>query len=230
MARRSDSGKFDFAEVFRRVEAQMLAHFATGGMFEHPTAQGTATEHQWLQFFNEYLPRRFRAAPAFIVNSAGFRSRQIDIAIYDHLHSPPLFPHPAGVHIPIESVYAVFEVKPTISGQWLRDASVKAASVRNLQSDDRTILAGLLAVSSVWKPDNFAANLRPALSKLTGAHKIDLGCALEHASFDCGLRKLQVSPVNETLFFFTIRLIARLNELGPAPPLDILSYASHSSR
>jgi hypothetical protein len=226
MARLPDSGKIDFAEVFHRVEAQMLAQFATSGLFEHASSQGTATEQQWIEFFLQYLPSRFRAAPAFIVNSAGLRSRQIDIAIYDNLHSWPLFPHPAGVHIPVESVYAVFEVKPSVSRQWLRDAGQKAESVRALQSSNRTLLAGLLAASSLWKAENFAKNVRSALADLPPSQRIDLGCALEHTSFDNGSQKLELSRSNETLFFFTLRLIARLHDLGPIPHPDILSYAA----
>jgi hypothetical protein len=225
MPRHHDSGKLDLAEVFRRVEAQMRAQLATGAIFEHPSSHGAAAEQQWLAFFDHYLPQRFRAAPAFVVNSAGCRSRQIDIAIYDNLHYSPLFPHPAGVHIPIESVYAVFEVKPTISPQWLRDAGEKAATVRALQSVDRPILAGLLAASSRWNPDKFAKNLRRAVRGLPPSMRIDLGCALEHGSFDYNGRKLHVSREQEILFFFTLRLIARLNALDPVSPLDMLSYA-----
>src|SRR6185437_10945142 len=111
---------------------EMLAQLRVGGLFEHASSMGAATEHQWLDLLRKYLPRRYRCAPAFVIDSAGRRSRQIDVAIFDNLYSPPLFPHDSGQHVPAESVYAVFEVKPTISKQWIRDAAEKAASVRSL--------------------------------------------------------------------------------------------------
>src|SRR6476659_1485973 len=180
MPRRPDSGHIDLAEVFRRVQEEMLAQLSVGALFEHPSAAGHATEHHWLQLFDRYLPKRYRAAPAFVIDSTGRRSRQIDIAIFDNLYSPPLFPHEAGLHLPAESVYAVFEVKPTISKQWLRDAAEKAASVRALRRTSapiiasgalrrapirpQPILAGLLATSSVWSAETFGANVRNALT------------------------------------------------------------------
>ena len=184
MPRKPDSGRIDLIEIFRRVQAQMLSDLSVGGLFEHATSAGTATEHHWINLFERYLPRRYRAAPAFIIDADGGRSRQIDIAIFDNLYSPPLFPHEAGLHLPAESVYAVFEVKPTISKQWLRDAAEKAASVRVLRRTSapiiasgalrrapirpQPILAGLLATSSVWSPATFGDNVRNAL---TGANQ-----------------------------------------------------------
>ena len=180
MPRKPDSGRIDLIEIFRRVQAQMLSDLSVGGLFEHATSAGTATEHHWINLFERYLPRRYRAAPAFIIDADGGRSRQIDIAIFDNLYSPPLFPHEAGLHLPAESVYAVFEVKPTISKQWLRDAAEKAASVRALRRTSapiiasgalrrapirpQPILAGLLATSSVWSPETFGDNVRNALT------------------------------------------------------------------
>jgi hypothetical protein len=223
MPRSPDSGHLDLADVFRRVQLKMLADLSLSGLFEHPSANGTATEQIWLELFAQFLPTRYRAAPAFIINAVGNRSRQIDIAIYDNLASPPLFPHGAGIHIPIESVYAVFEVKPTISKQWLEDAAAKAVSVRELQSTNRKILAGLLGTTSVWKSDTFPTNLRRALRTFPLTHKIDFGCALEHGSFEHH-RSISVSDPNRALIFFILRLVTKLNTLGPAPQIDLLDY------
>jgi len=71
----------------------MLACLAVGEIFEHPSACGSASEQRWMDLFNCYLPQRYRAAPAFVVDADGRRSRQIDIAIYDNFYSPLIFPH-----------------------------------------------------------------------------------------------------------------------------------------
>jgi hypothetical protein len=98
MPRSPDSGQLDLAEVFYSVQERMLAQLAVGGFFEHPSAAGSATERHWLDLFDSYLPKRYRATPAFVIDSHGRRSRQIDIAIFDNLYSPLLFPHESGLH------------------------------------------------------------------------------------------------------------------------------------
>ncbi len=212
MSRPSDSRYFDLADAFLRVQSQLLADLSVGRLFEHPSAAGAATEHHWTQLLSLYLPHRYKIAPAFIINAAGQRSRQIDIAIFDNFHTAPLFPHLSGTHVPIESVYAVFEVKPTISKQWLDDAAEKAASVREL-SPNKKILAGLLGTSSVWLPDNFATNLRRTLK----GRKLNFGCALEHGSFHKD-RVLKVAPANRALLFFLLSLVTQLNKLPRQSP------------
>lgn len=236
MPRRPDSGQIDLAEVFRRVQHEMLAQLAVGRLFEHATAAGTATEQHWIDLFNRYLPKRYRTDSAFVIDCNGRRSRQVDIAIFDNLYSPLLFPHSSGTHIPAESVYAVFEVKPTFSRQWLRDASEKAASVRALRRTSvpvitsfgrrspirlRPILAGLLATGSVWTPASFASNLRRALASLDCA--LDLGCCLEHGSFEESAA-LRISHRDESLIFFILRLLDRLRAMGTAPAADLMLY------
>ena len=230
--RHSDSGQLDLADIFHRVQREMLAHLSVGRLFEHASSAGQATEHHWLELFDRYLPKRYRAASAFVIDSAGRRSRQIDIAIFDNLYSPPLFPHASGVHLPAESVYAVFEVKPTFSRQWLRDAAQKAASVRALRrtsvpviangtgraaTSPRPILAGLLAASSVWTARTFPANLRRSLQSTP----LDLGCCLEHGAFESS----RVSTPDESLIFFMLRLFDRLRAMGTAPAVDWTQYA-----
>ena len=224
MAGSPDSGYLDLAEVFRRVQSEMLAQLSVGGLFEHPSTHGDATEQQWLALFANYLPKAYKAAPAFIINADGRRSQQIDIAIYYNVLSSPLFPHPAGVHIPVESVYAVFEVKASITGQQLRYAGEKAASVRSLYPRrSNKILAGILATSSCWKVSTFGGHLQEVLKDIPVSHRVDFGCALDRGSFEFD-RKLNVSQHEEALIFFVLRLIERLHALGPAPPADLMSY------
>jgi hypothetical protein len=182
MPRRPDSAHIDLAEVFRRVQHEMLAQLSVGRLFEHGSSQGAATERHWRELLERYLPQRYRAAPAFVIDRYGRRSRQIDLAIFDNLSSPQLFPHFSGAHIPAESVYAIFEIKPTFSKQWLRDAGEKAASVRSLSGASPKLLSGLLATGSVWNTATFPAGLTRALSSLPHANRIDIGCSLQQGA------------------------------------------------
>ncbi len=160
----------------------------------------------------------------FVVNADGVRSRQIDLAIFDTFSSPQLFPRGSALYVPVESVYATFEVKSLLSGQTLEYAGAKAASVRELRESGRPILAGILAPTSRWLPRLFASTLASRLEKLPELHRIDLGCALDCASFETADR-LMVSEGDETLIFFLMRLVERLDALGPAPRVDLMRYA-----
>jgi len=242
MARPKDSGRIDLARIFLQVQRQMLAHLSVGEVFEHPTACGAATEQQWVELFNQYLPQRYRASNAFIVDSDGRRSRQIDIAVYDHFYSPLLFHHASGgLHIPAESVYAVFEVKQTITSKLLHDAARKAASVRRLRRTSAAvlsagklrpplplppILAGIVALDVSWHK-SWHDRLSAILARLPHAERLDLGCALLHGSFELPprARKLRFSDPQQSLIFFLLRLLSRLQQMGTAPAVDLDAYS-----
>ena len=93
MPRHHDSGRMDLKTVFHQVQNEMLSHLAVREVFEHPSACGAATERQWIELFNRYLPQRYCASSAFVMDAEGRRSRQIDIAIYDRFYSPVLYSH-----------------------------------------------------------------------------------------------------------------------------------------
>ena len=225
MSRKPDSGKIDLAQVFRRVQTEMVAHLSVNNLHEHGTTQGSASEQDWKQLFDLYLPTRYRCAPAFVVNADGRRSQQIDLAIFDVFSSPLLFPRSSALYVPVESVYGAFEVKSLVSSQTILDAGAKAASVRELcRETGRPVLAGLLAPTSRWLPKLFPSTLARNLERLPEIRRIDLGCALNRASFE-NADRLIVSQRKDALIFFLMRLVERLDALGPAPKVDLMRYA-----
>lgn len=231
--------RLDLSDFFLCVQREMLAQLSVGGLIEHAATHGAATERQWIDLFNRYLPQRYRTAPAFVVDSTGRRSRQIDIAIFDNLYSPVVFPHSTGLHIPAESVYAIFEVKQEFSSQTVRDAAVKAASVRRMSRTSvpiiasgirrgairpAKILAGILASSSVWSRDKFCRDVRAALHRASILGGLDIGCALGRGSFEVTRRAIRISTPDESLIFFMLRLLERLRQMGTAPAADLMEY------
>ncbi|MBI3694308.1 MAG: hypothetical protein HY238_05660 [Acidobacteria bacterium] len=244
MSHDKSPGHIDLNQVFLYVQREMLARLASGGILEHGPTSGTTTEHQWIELFNQYLPNRYRASSAFIVDADGRRSRQIDIAIYDNLYSPLLFPCESGLHIPAESVYAVFEVKQALTPAMLRDAGLKAASVRALRRTSvpvryvggeyppkphQQILAGILACRAAWS-STFHWRLNAALRALPPDHRLDLGCALGQGSFELIERPeplIYTSSPQDALIFFILRLLERLRILGSVPAADLMQYARH---
>ena len=81
---------------------------------------------------DEYLPKRYSATKATVVDSLGHFSDQIDVVIFDRQYSPFIFNFENQKVVPAESIYAVFEAKQTIDAKLIRYAQDKAASVRRL--------------------------------------------------------------------------------------------------
>ena len=136
------------SEMFLRKQHELLASLSAGELMDHPASTGTATERHWIDFLNAHLPQRYGASSAFIIDADGRRSRQIDVAVYDRLYTPPFFAQPSGLHLPAESVYAVFEIKQVLGLGVIVDAARNAASVRML----RRTSAPIPSASGTLKP------------------------------------------------------------------------------
>jgi hypothetical protein len=225
-----------FNGVHEKVQAELeLARKALA----HPTTKGDASEDVWLHLFNTYLPRRYRAAKAFVADSNNEFSLQLDVVIYDELYTPPVFAMGAVTIIPAESVYAVFEAKQTANADNLRQAHQKAASVRKLLRTSapvinagvptlgrkpQPILAGLLTLESDWTPA-FGNTLQKELRTADDDSRLDLGCFASKGFFvrDGDGIKVNEQAMAATAFLF--ELIARLQALGTVPALDARAYA-----
>jgi hypothetical protein len=238
MPRPTDSGRVDLNQVFLHLQSRMLSHLEVGSALEHASTCGAASEAHWVNLLNSHLPERYRASSAFIVDSEGNRSRQIDIAIYDRFYSPLIFPYESGYLIPAESVYAVVEVKQVLTRQYVRDAGLKIGSVRRLRRTSvhvpfaggsyppkrpHRILGVVAATRSVWVKD-FEENLTSALAQLNSNDAVDLGCVVTQGAFERRPKRLHLSHPSESLIYFMLRLIERLRALGNAPAADLMSY------
>src|SRR5258708_8768013 len=60
----------------------------------HPGSKGDASELVWLEMFQKYLPKRYSAVKAHVVDSDGNFSDQIDVVIFDRQYSPFVFKFP----------------------------------------------------------------------------------------------------------------------------------------
>jgi hypothetical protein len=121
-------------ELFLSLQNQLQAKMVTNREFvHHAPTKGAASEQAWLAMFNAYLPQRYRADSAFVIDCDGELSDQIDIVIYDRQYSPLLFHQDGVLYVPAESVYAVFDVKQELGRWMILQAARKAASVRKLK-------------------------------------------------------------------------------------------------
>ena len=135
--------------------------------FNHPGTKGDASENVWLQMLQTYLPQRYQAASAHVVDSLGKFSDQIDVVVFDRQYSPFIFKFEGQVVIPAESVYAVFEAKQLINAAQVGYAQDKVESVRKLTRTSLPIphaggtfppkplpyiIGGLVTFESEWNP------------------------------------------------------------------------------
>lgn len=207
----------------------------------HPVTKGDASENVWLDLFNSYLPKRYQAAKAHVVDSGGTFSDQIDAVVYDRQYSPFIFKYEEQLIIPAESVYAVFESKQTLNAEHVKYARDKVASVRRLHRTSLPIphaggtypakplipiLGGLLTLESDWQPA-LGDSLRSALGDGTADDRLDLGCVAAHGYFrseeESGEYELHAGGKPATAFL--LALISQLQFSGTVPMIDVQAYA-----
>lgn len=208
--------------------------------FAHPGTKGDASESVWLDMLNTYLPKRYQAAKAHVVDSLGNFSQQIDVVIFDRQYSPFIFTYESETIIPAESVYAVFEAKQTATNSLVAYAQQKVASVRKLHRTSLPIphaggtypakplipiLGGLLTLESDWSPALGHPFDRALLADLGDGH-LNIGCVAAHGHFFFDQNSSSYNFINETkpATAFLFKLIAQLQFSGTVPMIDVEAY------
>jgi hypothetical protein len=221
-------------DVQRRIATARTA-------FDNSGAAGNGSERVWVELLNTYLPKRYEAATAYIVDSLGAFSQQVDVVIFDRQDSPFVFYHQGQIVVPVESVYAVFEAKPTANAVLLRYAQKKAASVRALRrttlpipqpgggqwaKPPAPIMCGLLTFETDWQPA-LGPTFETALEADLGKGRLDIGCIAAHGHFTYDdnekRHKLVTGMKPATAFLF--KLIEKLQVIGTAPMVNVEAYS-----
>jgi hypothetical protein len=207
----------------------------------HPGDKGDASEAIWISILQSYLPLRYRAEKAHVVDSNGVFSDQIDIVIFDRQYSPFIFRYESNTVVPAESVYAVFEAKQTANAAHVAYAQNKVASVRKLHRTSLPIphaggvypskppvpiLGGLLTFESEWTPP-LGSSLDKALTADLGLGRLDIGCLAAHGHFfyDTSRTQYDITRENMPATAFLFKLIAALQFSGTVPMIDIEAYS-----
>jgi hypothetical protein len=242
--------RFDLTGAFFKRQEKLRSDLGLGDIAGHPGTKGDDTELNWHRMLEQFLPRRYGVAQAFVVDSQGHQSEQIDLVIHDRHFSPLLFEVGNACYIPAESVYAAFEVKQDLSKDHLIYAADKLASVRVLHRTTapvphaggtyapvtpRHIIGGILARRSSWSPP-FGSAFQESLSGLEERDAtrrlwaLDIGCAVEHGAF-CATKAPEADLVSTVhsepsvaLIYFVMRLLRLLQAVGSAPAIDYDAY------
>lgn len=214
--------------------------------FSHPGTKGDASEAVWLQLLQTYLPQRYQAATAHIVDSNGVFSDQIDVVVFDRQYSPFIFHFQGQMIVPAESVYAVFEAKQAIDAGQVVYAQNKVASVRRLHRTSLPIpyakgtypakplipiLGGILTFESDWKP-GFSQALSDALQGGDLLGRLDIGCVAAHGYFsrDPQTDLYETFIGGKPATAFLLKLISMLQFSGTVPMIDVQAYAQWLSK
>lgn len=237
-----------YASMQQEMEAKLLAGKVA---FPHPGMKGDATEDNWIEWFRAYLPKRYAIDKALIIDSNGQYSDQIDIVIYDPQYSYLVFKQGDNKVIPVESVYAVFEVKQTLNKGYIKYTADKAESVRCLcrtsapiahagglysPKDLHEIVSGLLTTRCDWTSDVEKQAVK-YIREHKADSKLDFVCSIENNTFIVennifvsdrdthGEAKIVSCSKDYSLVFFLLNLLKRLQYIGTVPAIDYLKYA-----
>lgn len=208
-------------------------------LLDHPVTKGEHCESAWIDFFRSFLPNKYVVDKGFVFDAQGNVSDQIDIIIYDALYTPLIFGTEAGEKfITAESVYAVFDSKPSIDKGTLEYTNAKISSVANLVRSSRGmiiggkavpprelthIFGGILAIDSV-EPETIEKHL-------ANNPYIDIGCAIKRTAFICYrdeesfFKEAKFSSSDESILAFFYIVLDLLYQLGTVAGLDIRDYA-----
>jgi hypothetical protein len=226
--------------LFSKLDDQMRANLEAARILHHPGVKGSCTESCWIDYFNSYLPSRYYALSAFVIDHAGDKSEQIDVVIMDRQYSPFIFSHKGEYYVPAESVYAVFEVKQVMDKNLIKYSQEKIASVRKLirtsayyktmngphKSDLSRIISGMLSYKSSWKKP-FGDPMINALKAGSVFGQIDFLCALTSGSAEV-IYDEEMSLIsyegNKCLTWFLYELLTRLQQFGNVPGIEYDKY------
>ena len=234
------SSSIDLQEVFENRQQELEARLVRARSIAHPTAAGDEGEENWAEVIREFLPRRYEVARhRFVIDADGRMSDQQDIVIYDKLYAPTFFVLGSTEYIPVESVYAVFEVKPRLTKRNMLYAADKVRSVRQLKPNpgyfriytgelkqaegERHLLGGILCHESAWSPP-LGEPFERVMSELDENQILDLGCVVTGGAFYREKENLRRAGSDQGLIAFCVSLFDALQKAGNAPGVSALVY------
>ena len=208
----------------------------------HAPTAGSLSQGKWCNMLSDLLPSRYQISKeAQIIDSEGAESGSIDIVIHDRQYCPLIFKDEDRHYIPVEAVYAVFEVKQTLKGE-MEDAHKHAKEVRtlapkvrsfptasgNMHKEPVRVLAGILSLESGWSPP-LGNPFEKQIALADEDEQLDLVCAAEDGAADIrygispgpSYTKNEGRPVSA----FSFSLLIRLQELATVPAIDFSAYA-----
>lgn len=118
-----------------------------------PLEYGIHKEYACKEFLKFLIPSKYHLGEGFIINSNEQYSTQCDIVIYDSTNTPLIESGNKQRFFPMETVFAIGEVKSALSKSQLKSAINKLAKAKSLRRDNLT--PGIISRKTKDKFDNY---------------------------------------------------------------------------
>jgi len=126
--------EFNIKDIFQSVAKQMRIDFEESRLaLNHPTLKGDSAEEIVKNFLNKYFTKNLSITSGLIIDSNGKFSKQQDIIICDADKTPILYEKKDIRVVPVETVYAVIEVKSKLKKNSIPSIIDNALSVKNME-------------------------------------------------------------------------------------------------
>lgn len=137
---------------------------------KHPRHKGDHLEDSLIDVFDKLLPKRFKITKGFAINIDSFKSKELDLIIYDSEFGGAFASTESTEYIPIELVTACVEIKSNLNLQELRKSILNCVSLKKLNYSDftyktknRTPFFGIFAYNSTTNSTNFLKELNDSI-------------------------------------------------------------------
>ena len=124
----------DVVEELKRRSDRVRLGFST-----HVLSAGENRESIVSNFLREYLPKAYGVDTGLILAKSGEFSNQADVVVVDQTYNAPLFSNHSNRLWLIESVYALIEVKTTLSPNDISDSLKKCRKFKTMPRDFETV-------------------------------------------------------------------------------------------
>ena len=236
-------------ELYTSTQAVMEANLQVSRIaYDHAPTKGEVTEDNWIKWMRMYLPKRYCVDRAFVIDSDNHVSDQIDLVIYDQQYSHLVFEMSGEKYVTAESVYAIFEIKQDLNKEHMDYAVNKFKSVRVLKRTSapiisangralpkipHNIISGILTLDSKWASP-ILKHVSPYMLNKPNNEVVDLVCCVEEGSFanydaKSGYREVLYTGKENSLIFFLLELLKKLQSVGTVPAIEIQAYEKHIS-
>lgn len=233
-------------EEFESISERMRIDFEqVTKMISHPVVKGTARENALQTYLRPHIPDKFEISEGIIVDSHDHQSCQVDMIIHDKIATPYLLDTNMKKVIPIESVYAIIEVKSTLTKDELRKCIYNIQSVRSLTKNTLTgqtspTLGFVFAYDSDSSLETIYSNFHELTKSIPLEQQISAICVLNKglilSALTENLSTIILNPSKETTFamynnsdnallMFYLLLFQALNTIIIYPP-NMMAYAN----
>lgn len=233
-------------EVFESLSERMKSDFdKTTKLVSHPVVKGSARENALMKYLRPHIPDKYEFSEGIVIDSFDHQSKQIDIIIHDRNTTPFLQDRDLVNIIPIESVYAIIEVKSMLTKEELSKCIDNVKSVRSLKQNTITgqaspTLGFVFAYDSDSSLDTVYKNFLELSKDVLPEQKITCICILNKGLVlpilkSC-LSSITLLPSKETLYamhnkntdallMFYLLLFQGLCSITVYPP-NMMAYAN----